>query len=125
MVLAHNIIPHHHHSGHNLALQHCEQDVQNVPFCDHAEHIDHTFTIFAACCANNHLHPICSFDEEIVLTKWISLSNLFLPSTELIFSDFAQNIKSLPDPYLSIWIEEPYCRDVQHRGPPQFLLIKG
>jgi len=122
MVLVHNFIPHHHHSSHNIDNQYCELEKGSQGNRDEFHQNRHFIQGSHICSVAHHqnrLHTFCSFNEDTVLTKWINLSNLFLPSTELFFSELAQNKQSFPDTYTSIRTQEPFCRDVQLRGPPQ------
>uniref|UniRef100_UPI003217C1AD hypothetical protein n=1 Tax=uncultured Draconibacterium sp. TaxID=1573823 RepID=UPI003217C1AD len=119
VVMAHNFIPHHHHSIHTRGSQHCELEKSNKPDCNHKENADHSIHIIEDCCLAHHQHAFCSFDEELVLMKWISLSDLFLPSTEIIFAELAPSGQKFSDTYLPFQTQNPHCRDVQLRGPPQ------
>ena len=114
IVIAHNIIPHHHHS----------EFEQVTHLCEHDEHNDHQEEINGTCCVDhchdNHTHNHCSFDEKTILTKSISLSDLFIPSTEIEFVGLENNKQSVSDFYTPIQIPDTQCRDVLLRGPPQF-----
>lgn len=117
IVLAHSFVPHHHHS----------EFVQNTNVCDHEQHVEHqkhSAHETEHCCvdhSNEHQdHSFCSFEEKIILTKSIDLSEFFIPSFELEFIGLENNNQSIPDCYPPIQISSPHCRDVQLRGPPQF-----
>lgn len=121
IVMAHNFIPHHHHSENT---QHCELEQPEKHCCEHSNHAEQFVQETNSCSVNhhheNHSHTFCSFEEKIVLTKFISLSNLFLPSSEIEYFELPQNKKSFTDSYISIPFQDPQCRDVLLRGPPQF-----
>lgn len=125
IVMAHSFIPHHHHSEFAQTPQHCEfEKQQEHNCCEHDSHKKHVEFVSENCCLdhhhNNHSHTFCSFEEKIVLTKGISLSDLFLPSTDIEYFELAQEKLSFTDSYLPIFIHNPHCRAVQLRGPPQF-----
>ena len=117
IVMAHSFVPHHHHS--ELA--------ENPEICEHAEHDvhhEHQHESTNDCCVNqeheHNAHQVCSFDEKTILVKFLSLSNLHLPSTTIEFTDVEKTIQSLADCYIPIQIPDAHCRDVKPRGPPQF-----
>lgn len=124
LVLAHSLVPHHHHSEFQQNAQHCEFVEPVEHCCEHEHHNDKSEPKVASCCVDNHQHKhshtFCTFEEKIVLNKGINLSNLFLPSSETDFLELAQNEKSAVNFYISIQIQDPQCRDVLLRGPPQF-----
>ena len=114
IVIAHNIIPHHHHS----------EFAQGTHLCEHSDHNNHQTEIAGTCCVHHnhdeHTHSHCSFNEITLLTKSISLSDLFIPSTEIEFAGIEKNRESVSDCYLPIQIPDPHCRGVLLRGPPLF-----
>lgn len=124
LVLAHNLVPHHHHSEFQKNSQHCEFETPPEHDCGHEHHNESPEPVTASCSVDNHqqnhAHTFCSFDEKIVLTKGINLSNLFLPSSEIKYFELVQNKQSFCTSYSSGFIHDPHCRDVQLRGPPQF-----
>ena len=125
IVMAHSFVPHHHHSEFEETAQYCEFEKQQEHSCEHDTHEKQSKYISVNCCLEhhqhtNHSHTFCSFEEKVVLTKWINLSNLFLPSTEIKYFELAQNKRSYTDAYLPRFIHDPHCRDVQLRGPPNF-----
>lgn len=126
IVMAHGFIPHHHHSEFEGA-QHCQIDVADNRCDDNHDHEhdhDHSSKETGTCCVehshNQHPHNFCSFEEETILVKQISLSELFLPATEIDFTCLEKKIQSIADCYIPKEIPEPFCRDVQLRGPPHF-----
>jgi len=119
VVIAHDFIPHHHHSGNNLNCSYCELEKQEEHTCNHKDHYSHFIQSVDICCANHHQHSFCSFDEETVLTKWIRLSNLFLPSVEMSFDKKVEPCQNLVETYQPFQIKDPPTRKIQLRGPPQ------
>ena len=117
IVMAHGFIPHHHHSNF----------VENTQICDHDHHQsqhEHEHESIADYSKNQeHKHDSyihCSFDEETILIKSISLSDLFLPSIEIEFVGLENNKQSISICCKFFQIPDPQCRDVLLRGPPQF-----
>lgn len=117
IVMAHNFIPHHHHSQITEDTHHCEHS-------GHHPHDDHQHEKNGDCCVDHSndcdemLH--CSFEEETILAKSIDLSELFVPSTEIVYSDIEETKFSYVSIYIHIPIKDAHCRDVQFRGPPYF-----
>jgi hypothetical protein len=111
IVVAHNFIPHHHHS----------EITETTHICHHEDHqhfesvnavVDHSHD------ANEHIH--CSFNEKIILTKGLTLSAVHLPANPFVFYQYEENKQLLSDLYHLVVPQEPQCRDVQLRGPPFF-----
>ncbi len=115
IVIAHNIIPHHHHSDFARATYHS---------CEYSDHHNHQAEIGNTCSVHNnhdkHSHNHCSFEEITLLTKSISLSDLFIPSTEIELAGVEKNRQTVLDCYMPTQISALHCRDVLLRGPPQF-----
>ena len=111
IVIMHNFIPHYHHS----------EFAENSHYSDHHNHQPE---ITGTCCVkhshNKHSHTHCTFYQITILTKSISLSDIFIHTTEIDFGLFEKNKESVLYCYLPIQIPEPHCRDVLLRGPPPF-----
>lgn len=124
LVLAHNLVPHHHHSEFQQNSNHCKFETPPEHDCGHEHHHENPEPIVADCCVENHqhndAHTFCSFEEKIVLLKGINLSNLFLPSSEIEYFELTQNKLSFCAAHYPNFIHDPHCRDVYLRGPPQF-----
>lgn len=124
IVLAHNLVPHHHHSEFQQKSNHCNFETPPEHDCEHEHHNESPEPVIASCCVDNHQHnhdhTFCSFEEKIVLIKGVNLSNLFLPSSQIEYLEMAQNKLSFCTSYFPNIIHNPHCRDVQLRGPPFF-----
>lgn len=117
LVMAHSFIPHHHHSEFEKITHVCNYEANEA-------HHNHQHEITGKCCVNsdqeNDLHSHCNFDEITILAKSLSLSNLYLPSTEIEFVGLEKNNQSVSNCYIPLQIPDPHTRDLQLRGPPQF-----
>jgi hypothetical protein len=123
--MAHSFIPHHHHSTFVSSSQHCEQEKQNeLACCEHNTNEEQANYVEVNCCLEHHKHmhshTFCSFEEKIVLSKGISLSDLFLPSSAIKHFELVLNYHSFTSVYLPNFIDDPHSPDLQLRGPPQF-----
>lgn len=115
--MAHSFIPHHHHSQ-------FAQNTYTGNFNKHSGYQEHAVHGTYNCCVNhNHetqSHHACSFEEKIILAKFINLSNLFIPSTEIELIGLNENNQSVSDGYKPIQTTGAHYRNIQLRGPPQF-----
>lgn len=117
LVLAHSITPHHHHSE-DVSISHlCNHDnlqTQNTNHCELNE----------GCCLNHnhktHSHTFCQFNGKTVLTKFVSLSRVYIPSSEINFIHFERKIRSFSDFYIPIQTKDSFGHIITLRGPPQF-----
>ena len=111
IVVGHNFIPHHHHS----------EFAESNHICHHKDH-HHIETSYSNVGHNHNTdaHSACSFNEKIILTKALTLSAVHFPANPFLLLPNEQNIQLLTDSYHLILLQDPNCRDVQLRGPPQF-----
>jgi len=126
LVMAHNFIPHHHHSELALCANLNETELHQHHDDEHeCNSHHHTTKPREAYISLNHSYPIhdhtyCSFDDKIIRSEKINLPSFFaLPMCfEYSFSeDIPQKIEAVDviSKHLS-----PKCRDVLRRGPPYF-----
>lgn len=125
LVLAHSIIPHHHHSRHTPHAPDCSYEKQQKQSCcEHIQVTEHQESDSDNCDRehhrHHHSHTICSFEDNLVLTKAFNLSVLFIPSNSIALNPVNNRVlhKAI---CLTLKIPEKRCRDVQLRGPPLFL----
>jgi len=111
IVVAHNFIPHHHHS----------EIAESTHTCNHEDHfhVDSGNAILdQSHDSDAHLH--CSFNEKIILTKVLTLPLIYLAISPYEFVQCEENSQLLNDIYNLVLPQENHCRDVLLRGPPQF-----
>ncbi len=111
IVVAHNFIPHHHHS----------EITESTHVCHHDDH--HHIESGNAVVSHSHdsdAHIHCSFNEKIILNKILTLSSVHLPANPFEFFHCEENNQLLDDIYNLVVPQEKHCRDVQLRGPPHF-----
>ena len=136
IVVAHNVVPHHHHSQFSGSACHChsnEKTLHPPQAHEHShENCKHEHSSDAleeenqfACCELDHNHQNdkhvhCSFEESIVLNKQIDVSKLHIL---VVFDALTYNdCESTFVPFCTIESKplDAHCRDVQLRGPPTF-----
>ena len=109
IVLAHGFIPHEHHSIFDETLQTCNHN-HSLQEIDSARSLNH----------NHHKTHNCSFSDITVLTKSINLADLFVPLSETTFLNIETNSKPIISYYFPLKPYKILCRNISHRGPPQF-----
>ena len=114
IVIAHNVIPHHHHSEFFEANHYCEQ----------TEDHDHEHHNAEECCLDHshedQAHAHCNFNEKTVLVKKVDISEYFFPASGIEDATPGSLNIQINYSYISTKTKEPYCRDVHLRGPPNF-----
>lgn len=114
IVLAHNIVPHHHHSENSASPDfYCEVDEQlkSEDCCEYS---------LTAHNHDSHQQQPCNFNEVTILTKSENLSVFFLPgsSVEIEFSNQEEIV--IYSNYTTELKSEPNFRHTTLRGPPLF-----
>lgn len=126
VVLAHNFIPHHHHTEITAYTGYCEYTHEHADGHKHIhpEHHQHKNEAveFKKVEHNqeNETHIHCSFEDALVLNKRLNLSDIYVLFVSFAFVNAEEENKQLTDTYTAQKIAKPHCRDVQLRGPPQF-----
>jgi hypothetical protein len=108
--MAHGFIPHEHHSFFSEPEHLCDHN-HNLQEIDSSCSLHHNH--------NHHKSHKCSFSDITVLTKFVKLTNFFIPSSEIEIVAPEEIIQPGFSTYLHIQITEPHCRDLSLRGPPQ------
>ncbi len=109
IVLAHGFIPHDHHSVFDKTVQTCNHN-HNLQETDNVCSLNH----------NHHKTHNCSFSDITVLTKLINLADLFVPLSETSFLNTETNGEQVTNFYFPLKTYKTLCRNISHRGPPQF-----
>ena len=121
IVVAHSLIPHHHHSGFDQSADHCQIAKHQTDVCLHNAH-NHDDQQVLNCCEDHdhddHNHTFCSFEEKTVLNKWTYFTNIIYNSPGTVFLDFSDKNLIHSSYYLPPGDQNPHCRDVSSRGPP-------
>jgi hypothetical protein len=112
IVLAHNFIPHHHHSD----ILGCKEQCQ-----------EHSIQASETCCSlvkehghKHHNHTFCNFEIKTILSKMVKLSVFYIESDPIEF------IRVKPkSTFVAIFDDSqitfnPYYHDISLRAPPLF-----
>lgn len=110
IVLAHNFVPHEHHSNINDCRDKCNTHIEIVAQkCCTSIH-DHG--------QNSHQQIHCHFEVKLVLSHLLNISDFYNESETL------EIIQTEPESRLISYFEysqklpDPHCRDVSLRAPP-------
>ncbi|MEN8118217.1 MAG: hypothetical protein ABFS16_14625 [Bacteroidota bacterium] len=127
LVMAHDFIPHHHHSNFSPNTNHCEYEHEQNSEHEHEHYNEHHHHHVASKehkqVEHNHEHEAhihCSFEEVLVLNKKVNLPEVNALMASFVFYFSEEENQQITDTYIAPNISEPHCRDVLVRGPPQF-----
>ncbi|NQU88455.1 MAG: hypothetical protein HQ541_22135 [Mariniphaga sp.] len=112
VVLAHNFVPHEHHSNSTNCEEHCNSHTEIVAaeYCTSVH--DHG--------SENHNHIHCHFEVKMLLSKMVTFSGFYIESENLNIILEEPEGRQINYFEYSQKIPEPQCRDVYLRGPPTF-----
>jgi len=114
IVMAHNFIPHHHHSELNKATHYCKYDVQ-----DNLSH-QHEFT--GSCCLfhshDDQIQNPCGFDDETIILKSTDLQDLFISASTAELTGIRGSYRLISGIYIQYPVKETPLGSGILRGPP-------